>query len=118
MIPAPIREPSWDGRATTASWANYYQQINASLGGWSASASIRATLDFPVIAGQSQQALTVDFQGAKVGDSVQIYANDIPGIIYTSSVLSDGVVTIYAKNYTSANINPASTDFRIIVLQN
>lgn len=117
MNEAPIREAYQDGLVTKG-WANWFSQVFNALNGWNSSVTITAILDFPLIAAQSQQTLAIPFRSARQGDSVQVYASDTAGIFYTGSVLSDNVVTVYAKNFSAAAVNPASSTFRIILLQN
>lgn len=117
MNNAPIREAFIDG-LSTPSWANWFNQIVNALNGWNSSTTTSAQLDFPPIAAQSQQFLTARLIGARPGDSVQVYANDTPGVLYTGSVLADNVVTIYAKNFSAGVVDPALSTFRIILLQN
>lgn len=117
MNNAPIREAYQDG-LPTPSWANWFQQVFNALNGWSSSSTTTATLDFPPIAAQAQQTLTVPLIGARPGASVQVYANDTAGIFYTGSVLANDVVTVYAKNFSSGIVDPAPSTFRVILLQN
>ncbi|WP_156545884.1 hypothetical protein [Cupriavidus sp. D384] len=75
-------------------------------------------MDFPAIAAQSQAALTTSMQGAAVGDAVLVAsAADVAGVFFTAAVTAPNVVTVYAKNFTAAPINPPSTAFRITVIK-
>lgn len=117
MNNAPIRDAFVDG-LPTPSWANWFQQVFNALSGWSSSSTISSTLDFPPIAAQGQQSLVIAMTGARPGASVQVYANDTSGVFYTGSVLTNDVVTVYAKNFSSGIVDPAPSTFRIILLQN
>jgi hypothetical protein len=117
MNQAPIREAYQDGLVTKG-WANWFNQVFNALNGWNSSVTTTATLDFPPVAAQGQQSLTVPLNGARIGDSVQIYVSDTTGIFYTGSIVADNVVTVYAKNFSAGIIDPASSIFRIILLQN
>lgn len=118
---APIREdfPVVNNRArTTSAWDNWFQQLFDALKGWNKSLTTTATLDFPAIAAQSQQSLTVVLSGVQPGDMVQIMAAaDVSGVIFTGAVVVPDVVTVYAKNFSAGSVNPPSLTFRIIVLQ-
>lgn len=117
MNEAPIREAFQDGLVTVG-WANWFSQVFNALNGWNSSVTKTDTLNFPPIAAQGQQSLTIPLRGARPGASVQVYASDTPGIFYTGAVLVDDVVTVYAKNFSAGIIDPASSIFRVILLQN
>lgn len=79
-----------------------------------------ATLDFPSVAAQSAQNLTITVTGAVVGDCV---APGIPaaavatGLMFTMYVSAADVVTVRAHNYTTSAINPPSGSFKAMVIR-
>jgi hypothetical protein len=112
----PMNESA--GGGWTPSWANWFQQVFNALP-WKKGFNFRSIIDFPSIAPQSQASTTVSIKGARAGDAVQITPlADTAGIVYSGVVTSADTVTVYAKNYTAAAVDPASTTFRIIVIQN
>lgn len=99
-------------------WANWFTQIFQCLP-WKKGINVTATVDFPLVAAQSEQPLAVTVTGARAGDAVQVTPSfNTVGILYSGVVTADNTVTLYAKNFTAGAINPASQQFRIIVLQN
>ena len=92
---------------------------NIAGGGWRAQLQVQATLDFPSIAAQSHQDLTVTVTG--VPNSVRPVALGIPtagpttGLIYEAWVSAANTVTVRAVNYTNAAIDPAAGTFRVAV---
>lgn len=116
--PAPIRT-AWPEGACPPSWANWFQQIFDALSGWNKSFSVSTTIDFGSISGASEASSAVTVTGARSGSSVTVTPlTNTTGIFYAGVVTADDTVTLYAKNFTAGAINPASTTFRIIVLQN
>lgn len=116
--PAPIRT-IWPEGACPPAWANWFQQLFNALAGWNKSLSKSADIDFGSIGAASEASSPITVTGARSGSVVSVtpLANTA-GIFYTGVVTSDDTVTLYAKNFTAGPINPASTTFRIIVLQN
>jgi len=113
----PLSE-SLNTEVISTGWANWFTQVFLGLP-WVKGVNITATLDFGATGAQSQSALTVSVPGARSGDAVQVSpATDVSGIIFTGVVTAKDTVTVYAKNFSSGSINPASQIFRIIVLQN
>lgn len=99
-------------------WSNWLTQVFLSLV-WKQGYNFTATLDFGATPAQSQTSLTFTITGVRPGDSVQITpTTDVSGIIFTGVVTADNVVTVYAKNFTTGSINPASQVFRLLALQN
>lgn len=77
-----------------------------------------ATLDFPSIAAQSRQELTIPVTGAIIGDGVIVGATiNQTNVIFTGRVSSAGVVTVQANNFGAAAQNPASGTFKVIVVR-
>ena len=99
-------------------WSNWFTQVFLCLN-WKKSFNITATLDFGLIAAQSQAGLTVTVTGARSGDSVSVTPlADVSGIVFTGVVTAVDTVTVYAKNFSAAGVNPASQLYRILVIQN
>jgi hypothetical protein len=99
-------------------WANWFNQVFACLP-WKKGFTVSADLDFPSVAAQSQQALTAVVKGARPGDAAMVAPSaDVTGVIFAAVVTAADTVTVYAKNFTTGAVNPASQSFRIIVIQN
>lgn len=112
----PLSE-SLAGDVPSAGWANWLTQIFLCLP-WKKGMNITATLDFGAVPANSQLSLNVTITGARAGDAVQIAPlADVGGIIFTGVVTAANTVTVYAKNITVGAVNPASQDYRVIVLQ-
>ena len=112
----PLREPA--GARWSPSWSNWFQQIFDCLP-WNSAISVNATLNFSSVPGAGQLSLVVSVPGARVGDAVQISAaSDVPGLMFVGLVSASGSVSVVAKNFTGAAIDPAPVSFRILVLQN
>lgn len=113
---APIQEPA--GVRWSPSWASWFQQVFDALG-WGRSFNYSAPIDFPSIPAQSQSAFVVSVPKVRAGSAVIVTpAIDTPGVYYSGVVTADNQVTVYAKNFSSAAVNPITQSFRIIVLQN
>src|SRR6266481_5980630 len=99
-------------------WVNWFNQILRALFGWKLSYYGSVTFDFGSINSDSEASTTVTITGVAVNDSVIVTPSaNTAGIIYTGVVTAVNTVTIYAKNFTSGSINPASTTFQVIVFQ-
>jgi hypothetical protein len=116
-VNAPITEVV--GQGWTQGWTNFFAQLVLAVG-WVRGWSFRFTLDFGSVSANSQSSgLTVTIPGAKQGDSVSVTPYlDTVGIAYKALVTADGTVTIYAINFTAGAINPASMQYRVVVIQN
>lgn len=100
-------------------WSNWFSQATNAVQGWTKSYTAQSTLDFPSIPANSQQRLNTSAAPLKVGDIVHVTPLiDIAGVIFTGIVATDGVLTIIASNITTGAINPPSTSFRVVILQN
>lgn len=98
-------------------WANWFSAVARALGGWSSSVSVTTALDFPNTLAGAQSSLTVNLEGAQVGQGVLVLpAADVAGIAFKGAVTATGVVTVYALNCTAAPINPPSQNFTVVVL--
>lgn len=102
----------------TEGWSNWLTQVFLCLP-WKKGFNVVETLDFANTGAQSQSSLTVTIAGVRQGDAVQVAPlADVSGVIFTGVVTADNTVTVYAKNFSSGAVNPASQLYRIIVLQN
>lgn len=115
---APIRESIANG--FTPEWVRWLQKITLGLSGWNRSLTQTAVINFAAVGANAEStASTVTVTGARQGDAVQVQPlGYVGGIIYKGAVTADDTVSVYACNFTTASIDPASTTFRIIVLQN
>lgn len=108
-----------------AAWVIWLNQVAACLP-WKRAFNYVFTYDFGAVPANTTVASTGQTitgvrptVGAVIGDAVQVTAmTQTSGIVYTAAVTANDTVTIYANNITVGAINPPSTAFRIIVLQN
>jgi len=111
----PLREPA--GARWSPSWSIWFQQVFNCLA-WNNAISTRSTLNFSSVPSAGQLSLTVPVPGARVGDAVLLSARtDVAGLIFSGFVSVNNIVTVVAKNFTAAPIDPAAVVFRIIVIQ-
>lgn len=115
----PLSEPLFQGALTLSQgWSNWITQVFLCLP-WKRGFNVTATIDFGSAAAQGQSSATVTIAGVRSGDAVHVTPTaDVSGIVFTGVVTAADTVTVYAKNYSAAGIDPASQVFRIIVLQN
>ncbi len=78
---------------------------------------VTSVLNFPEIAANSEESLTVTVTGADVGDDVTVTAGILEtGLIYHScAVTSADTVTIRLRNVTGSPINPEARSFQVRV---
>ena len=76
-----------------------------------------ATLDFPSIAANGVQDLTISVPNAVVGDYVAMSLPAAPtaGIMFMAFVSAPGVVTVRARNVTAAAVDPAAATYGVMV---
>ena len=112
------RPPLREGFAPLSTgWSNWFTQVFIGLP-WDKGYTQAATLDFPNTLAQAQSGLTVTVAGVRVGDAVQVAPTaDVSGIVFTGVVTANNTVTVYAKNFTSAAIDPLPQSFRLFILQ-
>jgi hypothetical protein len=90
--------------------------INSKIGSLSQTLTTTATLDFPSISGNSNQALTVTVTGAAVNDEVTMGLPALAsGLIANAWVSAANTVTVRLSNVTGSPIDPASQTYRIVV---
>tara|TARA_R110000772_G_scaffold225975_1_gene336629 strand:+ start:4027 stop:6153 length:2127 start_codon:yes stop_codon:yes gene_type:complete len=78
-----------------------------------------ASLNFPSIAAQTSQQLTVTVTGAKVGDVVTLGqpSNGLnPSLVQTGYVSATDTVTVRSSNISSGAIDPGNLSFRVTVI--
>jgi len=116
----PLNERIAPGATSVVSpgWSNFFTALPTAIS-WTKGFNQTATIDFPNTLANAQSNATVTVIGARAGDAVQVSPlADVSGIIFTGVVTANDTVTVYAKNFTVAAINPASQIYRIVVLQN
>ena len=113
------RTQTWAAKLT-GGWSNWFTQVFLALMGWKRSFNYTFTIDFGSVSANAQAASSgMTIEGVRQGDAVDVTpTSDVSGIIFTGVVTAADTVTVYAKNFTTAPINPASQVFRIVVLQN
>lgn len=114
---APIQEPAGD--SWSPGWAAWFKQIFLCLP-WKQAFNYKFEIDFSSVLANSESAgFQVTIPGARAGDSVHVTPfSNTSGITYKGVVASDDTVIIYAINFTTGAVNPASMLYRIIVTQN
>jgi hypothetical protein len=100
-------------------WSNWIEQIWLCLRAWKKSYTATEAIDFASVAANSQSAAsTVTIVGVRHGDAVTVTPLvQTTGIFYKAHVSANDTVSVYACNFTAGAVNPASTSFRIVVLQ-
>jgi hypothetical protein len=116
--PPPVNESIQDASGIARNWRAWLQSVFRCLP-WRQAFNESATLNFTSIAAQSEQGLTVTIKGCRSGDAVIVTpASNVAGVFFRGVVTANDTVTVYAKNFTGASIDPPSILYRIIVLQN
>lgn len=113
----PLQEPA--GERWSEGWSNWFTQIFDCIS-WKKSWNYKFEVDFSSIPANSESAgFQVTIPGARPGDSVQVtpYSNTT-GLTYKGVVATDDTVILYAINFTTGAVNPASMLYRVIVTQN
>ena len=115
---APTNESIAEG--WTRGWELWLKKVTRGLSGWNRSITATEVIDFGSVSANSQSAAsTVTITGAREGDIVIVTALvDTVGIVYKGIISANDTAALFACNFTAGAINPASTTFRIIVLQN
>lgn len=109
-----VRTAAW-----TQPWANFFNAIVRALV-WNLSLTATKTHDFGSINAHTELSTTVTVTGARTMDTPTVLVTpsaNTAGIHYKGVVTGDDTVTLYALNTTALAIDPASTTFRIVVLQ-
>lgn len=111
-------QPPLSEGGLTTSWQNWFTQVFNALMGWKQSYSVTQSVTFGSVPAQSQVSRTIAAANARPGDAVIVAPIiDISGIVFTASVLTSNVVTVYAKNITTAAVAGGTLTIRIIGLQ-
>lgn len=116
-IRPPLQEAV--GESWTQGWTAFMTQLFQAVG-WLQSWSYKFTIDFASVPANSESAgQAVTISGVRQGDSVHVtpFSNTV-GMTYKALVTADDTVTIYAINYTTGAVNPASMLYRVVVIQN
>ena len=100
-------------------WSNWFQQVFLAVAGVVKTFNVTVTLNFANTAAGAQSSLTATVNGARSGDLVIVTPTaDESGMIFTGVVTAIDTVTVYAKNFSTAPVNPGSQVYRILVVQN
>lgn len=100
------------------SWLEFFRGVFFALFGWKRSFTAMKTFDFPNIGAGGQSTTTVAVVGARQGDAVLVTAKTpVAGLGVDASVTANDVVTLRRFNFSLGAIDPASDDFRVVVLQ-
>lgn len=102
-----------------ATWANWFNAVARALV-WNVSFTGTKTHDFGSINAHTESSTTVTVTGARALDTPTVLITpslNTAGIAYKGVVTADDTVTLYALNTTAAAIDPASTTFRVVVMQ-
>lgn len=103
-----------------ASWDQWFNAVMRALFAWNVSLTATKTHDFGNINAHTEASTTVSVLKARTADTPTVLVGpsvNTAGIVYKGVVTADDTVTIYALNTTAAGIDPASTTFRVTVLQ-
>lgn len=99
-------------------WLEFFRSVFFALFGWKRSFTGLKTFDFGNIAAGGQATTTVTVTGARQGDAVLVTSKaQVAGLGVDGVVTSNDTVTIRRFNFSTGAIDPASDDFRIVVLQ-
>lgn len=99
-------------------WVEFFRGVFYALFGWKRSFTATKTFDFPNIAAGGQSTTTVAVVGARQGDAVLVTPKtSVAGLDCWGIVTANDVVTIVRANFSLGAIDPASDDFRVVVLQ-
>jgi len=106
----------------TNGWIQWFKEVreglNGLLGGMSATARASFTLTFINVPLGSNLAMTADAAGAKVGDFVVLMPSmSTVGLIFSGTVLTDDVVTVYAQNYTTDTVSSPAISFDALFIR-
>lgn len=103
----------------TERWKSYWNAVARALV-WNLSLTATKTHDFGNIAAHTEDSTTVTVTGARTTDTPTVVVSpsvNTAGMHYKGVVTANDTVTIYALNTTALAVNPASTTFRVLVLQ-
>lgn len=101
-------------------WGGWFNALMRALFAWNISLTATKTHDFGNILAHAESSTTVTVTGARTDDTPTVLVGpsiNTAGIHYKGIVTADDTVTLYALNTTALAIDPASTTFRVTVLQ-
>ena len=121
---APLSQPI-GADILSQGWSAWFALVDRATAGIKLTLNATTTLDFGSIPANSELALTavpvpaLGLTGARAGDCVHVTpAANVSGVLFTGVVTANNTVTVYAKNFSTGAIDPASQSFRIVVIQN
>lgn len=103
----------------TSTWSEWLSAVARALV-WNVSLTATKVHDFGNILAHAESSTTVTIIGVRSTDTPTVLVTpsvNTAGIHYKGVVTADDTVTLYALNTTAAAIDPASTTFRVLVLQ-
>lgn len=103
----------------TQTWKNWFNAVVRALV-WNVTYTATKTHDFGNIVAHTESSTTVTVTGARALDTPTVIITpsaNTAGVVFKGVVTADDTVTLYALNTTASDINPASTTFRVLVLQ-
>jgi hypothetical protein len=96
----------------------FLRSVFFALFGWKRSFTGLKTVDFGNIVAGGELTTTLTVTGARAGDAVLVTSKaKAVGLGCDGFVLANDTVTIRRFNYSLGAIDPASDDFRVVVLQ-
>lgn len=99
-------------------WLEFFKSVFVALTGWKRSYTALKTFDFGNIPAGGEATTTVAVPGARQGDLVVVTAKTlVAGLGAEGLVTANDVVTIRRCNFSTGAIDPASDDFRVVVMQ-
>lgn len=103
----------------TQEWLEFFRTVFYALFGWKRTYTAnKAAFDFGNIVAGGELTTTVSVPGVRAGDLVSITAKTVvAGLGVEGAVTANDVVTIRRFNFSTAAIDPAADDFRVIVFQ-
>lgn len=113
-----IAEKQGERLMPSTAFKEFFRSIFYALFGWKRSYTALKTFDFGNIAAGGEATTTVAVPGARQGDAVIVTSKTkVVGLGVDGFVLANDVATIRRFNYSLGAIDPASDDFRVVVLQ-
>lgn len=102
----------------TPSWSEFFKSIFNALFGWKRSYTGLLTFNFGNIAAGGEETTTVAVIGARAGDLVLVTSTSlVAGLGVDGMVMANDTVTVRRFNFSTGPVNPASDNFRVVVLQ-
>ncbi len=101
-----------------APWIEFFRSVFFALFGWKRSFTATTTVNFGNIAAGGELTSAATVTGARQGDAVIVSSKtQVAGLGVDGTVTANDTVTIRRFNYSLGAVDPASDDFRIVVLQ-